>query len=116
MGMRVGDGIWLRLVDVGATFTGRSYGRDATAVLYIQDHFCPWNAGRWKLGDGTVERSDEQPDVCCDVNVLASVFLGGFTFAQLAAAGHAHELQPGGLTRADALFRTDRAPWCPEIF
>ena len=40
----------------------------------------------------------------------------GFTFAQLAAAGRAHELRAGGLARADALFRTDRAPWCPEIF
>jgi hypothetical protein len=26
------------------------------------------------------------------------------------------ELHDGALTRADALFRTDVAPWCPEIF
>jgi predicted acetyltransferase len=116
MGMRVGDGIWLRLVDVGTALTARSFRDGATVVLDVQDDFCAWNAGRWKVGDGQVERSDEEPDVRCDVSVLGSVFLGGFTFLQLAAAGRVHELQPGGLARADARFRTDRAPWCPEIF
>jgi hypothetical protein len=42
--------------------------------------------------------------------------LGGFTFAELARAGRAEEGVRGGLARADALFRVDRAPWCPEIF
>jgi hypothetical protein len=26
------------------------------------------------------------------------------------------ELVPGALARADTLFGSDRAPWCPEIF
>jgi hypothetical protein len=26
------------------------------------------------------------------------------------------ELRDGAISRADAVFRTDRAPWCPEIF
>jgi hypothetical protein len=26
------------------------------------------------------------------------------------------ELRDGGLDRADAMFRTSRHPWCPEIF
>jgi len=26
------------------------------------------------------------------------------------------ERTPGGIERADALFRTDRAPWCPRVF
>jgi hypothetical protein len=26
------------------------------------------------------------------------------------------ELRLGAITRADALFHSDRAPWCPEIF
>jgi len=25
-------------------------------------------------------------------------------------------LRAGGIARADALFRADRHPWCPEIF
>ena len=26
------------------------------------------------------------------------------------------DVTPGALARADAAFRSDRAPWCPEIF
>jgi predicted acetyltransferase len=47
---------------------------------------------------------------------LASVYLGGFTLAQLAGAGRVEELSEGAVRAADALFRSDRAPWCPEIF
>jgi hypothetical protein len=51
-----------------------------------------------------------------DVQGLGMTMLGGFTFAQLARGGRAEEAARGGLARADALFRADRAPWCPEIF
>jgi hypothetical protein len=47
---------------------------------------------------------------------VGSVYLGGFTWAQQARALRVEELRPGALGHADALFRTDRAPWCPEIF
>jgi hypothetical protein len=48
--------------------------------------------------------------------MLGSVYLGGFTFADLDRAGRVEVLRDGALARADALFRTDRHPWCPEIF
>ena len=37
-------------------------------------------------------------------------------FKQLAAAGRARELRPGGLARATARFATPITPWCPEGF
>ncbi len=116
MRFRVGDALWVRLVDVGAALSGRSYVVDGTVVIEVADHFCPWNEGRWKLEAGEAARAEEEPDLRCEVGALGSVYLGGFTFGQLARAGRAEELRPGGLERADALFRADRAPWCPEIF
>jgi phosphoribosylformylglycinamidine (FGAM) synthase-like amidotransferase family enzyme len=50
------------------------------------------------------------------VDALGSVYLGGFSFADLLRAGRVEEVTPGAVERADALFRTDRKPWCPEIF
>jgi hypothetical protein len=50
------------------------------------------------------------------VEALGSVYLGGFTFADLVRAGRVHEAREGAVACADALFRTDRKPWCPEIF
>jgi predicted acetyltransferase len=116
MRFRVGDALWVRLVDVGAALSDRSYAVDGKVVIEVADHICPWNEGRWKLEAGEAARTDEEPDLRCEVGALGSVYLGGFTFAQLARAGRVEELRLGGLERADALFGADRAPWCPEIF
>ena len=51
-----------------------------------------------------------------NVTSLGSAYLGGFRFGELARACRLKELADGAIARADALFRTDRYPWCPEIF
>jgi len=51
-----------------------------------------------------------------EIDALGSVYLGGFTFAELARGGRVVELTERGAARADALFPRERAPWCPEIF
>jgi predicted acetyltransferase len=68
------------------------------------------------VGEDGASRTDEPAELRLDVTALGSVYLGGFTFAQLARAGRVEEVEEGGLERADELFRTDVAPWCPEIF
>ncbi len=113
MRFRVGDGLWLRLVDVGAALAGRSYAGDGELVLEVSDTFCPWNEARFAL-DGSKTRAD--PDLRLPAASLASAFLGGFTFADLLRAGRLEEVSEGAVARADALFRTDVKPWCPEIF
>jgi predicted acetyltransferase len=114
MGFRVLDGLWLRLVDVEAALAARSYAPGERVVLDVPDAFCPWNEGRYELPGGS--RTDAEPDLRVDVRTLGSVYLGGFTFAELARALRIEELTPGAIARADTLFRADRAPWCPEIF
>jgi predicted acetyltransferase len=116
MRFTVGDALWVRLVDVGAALSARGYAGDGAVVLEVGDAFCPWNAGRWRLEGGTAERTEAEPELRLDVTALGSVYLGGFTFAQLARGLGVEELRPGAIERADALFRSDRAPWCPEIF
>ncbi len=111
-----GDGLWVRLLDVGAALSARSYADDGRIVFDVRDGFCPWNEGRWVLTGGRAERTDADPDLRLDVADLATPYLGGFTFAQLARALRVEELTAGAIARADALFRSDRAPWCPEIF
>jgi hypothetical protein len=50
------------------------------------------------------------------VSALASAYLGGFSWARLAAALRVNELVPDAAARADAVFGHGPAPWCPEIF
>jgi predicted acetyltransferase len=116
MRLRIGDGLWLRLVDVGAALSARSYAADGAIVFDVLDEFCPWNAGRWRLSRGRARRTTAAAHLRLDVTALGSVYLGGFTFAQLVRGGRVEELRRGAAARADAMFATARAPWCPEIF
>jgi predicted acetyltransferase len=114
--MRVQDGLWVRPVDVGATLNGRTY-RDGRATLEIvSDPLFEDNVGCWTIADGRARRSSRRPDVRVDVQALGSVYLGGFTFAELARGGRIEEVARGGIARADAVFDTHTQPWCPEIF
>jgi predicted acetyltransferase len=110
------DGLWVRLVDVGAALSGRTYAGDGPLVLDVRDVFCPWNEGRWRLEGGKAARTDDGADIALDISDLGSVYLGGFTFRDLQRAGRLEELTEDAVYLADATFRTEGLPWCPEIF
>jgi predicted acetyltransferase len=116
LGLEVDAGLWVRLVDVGASLSARRYRSDSRVTFELQDSFCPWNAGTWTVAEGVAKRSSRRPDLRLDVQSLGAVYLGGFSFAQLSRAGLVEEASRGGLARADALFASDRTPWCPENF
>jgi predicted acetyltransferase len=120
LNMTSGDALWLRVVDVAGALAARRYRTDGRLVVELTDEFMPHNAGRWALdvahGAATVEPATGEADIACDVTDLAAAYLGAFTFRQLADAARARELVEGGVERADLLFRTDRAPWCPRVF
>src|SRR5213079_268740 len=48
----VREGLWVRLIDVGAALSARGYATDDSIVIEVTDEFCPWNAGRWRVGRG----------------------------------------------------------------
>lgn len=110
------DGLWVRLVDVEAALNARAYKPGEPVVIEVEDEFCPWNAGRYRVGPEGAERTEADAELRLPVQSLGSVYLGGFGFGDLARAGRVEELADGALDRADGLFRADRYPWCPEIF
>jgi predicted acetyltransferase len=114
------DGLWLRIVTVEDALEARSYGHEGAVVFGLKDPLCPWNEGRWRLDAGpsgaTVRAVSESPDLVLDVRELGSAYLGGVSFRRMLRAGRIEEVTEGAATRADSLFATDRAPWCPEIF
>jgi len=116
LGLRLWDGLWLRLVDVERALSLRRYPTDMSLVVEISDAFCPWNAGRYRIRDGAVERTRAAPELSLDVQTLGSLYLGGFSPSALALAGRIQEHAPGALARADVLLHGARAPWCPEQF
>jgi predicted acetyltransferase len=116
LGFSLRDGVWVRLIDVGAALAARSYRREGSVVIEVADEFCPWNGGRWRISCDGVERTDDVPALRCDVAALGSVYLGGFTWTRLACALRVQELTSGAAADADMIFQTQSAPWCPENF
>lgn len=118
--MRLGDGLWLRLLDVPGALATRTYPVDGELVLEVNDDVMPEVGGRWRMavrqGRAEATPTDQPADLAVDIRDLGAVYLGGFSFSQLARSGRGTELAPGALRRADAMFATDRAPWCPHVF
>jgi predicted acetyltransferase len=113
---RLGDGLWVRVVDVEAALASRTYGSDEPLTFQLADAFCEWNEGTWRLADGTAARTDEAPMLRLDAEVLGSVYLGGISFAELRQASRVEEVEDGAIALADRLFASPLHPWCPEIF
>jgi predicted acetyltransferase len=118
--LRIGDGLWLRILDVESALSARSYAEDGELVLELADSAFPENAGLWRLqvrdGGVAVERATGEATLRLDVRALASTYLGAFSFAELQAARLVEELADGGVATADGLFRTPHEPWCLEVF
>ncbi|MFF0157690.1 GNAT family N-acetyltransferase [Streptomyces sp. NPDC005263] len=119
-GLRVRDSLFVRLVDVGAALEARTYQAPVDVVFEVEDDFCPWNAGRWRLvGDAkgsSCARTTDPADLALSVRELGAAYLGGVSLASLAAAGRVRELRRGALTEAAVAFGSPVAPWLPHGF
>jgi predicted acetyltransferase len=120
LALTVGDGLWLRILDLRAALGARTYAGSGTLVLDVADPLIDSNAGRWQLtvedGAPTVTRTTAEPDLQLDVATLAAAYLGGFRFGDLARVGRVAECQAGSLQTADLLFTPNRSPWCSTAF
>lgn len=112
--------LWLRLVDVAAALTGRSWAAPVELVLDLTDVRLPANAGRFRLKAGphgaSYEPSDAAPDLTLDVRELAACYLGGTRAVELAAAGLVREHAPGAAAALDAALRTGALPHTADDF
>ncbi|MGW7098527.1 GNAT family N-acetyltransferase [Streptomyces sp. NPDC054838] len=112
--------LWLRLVDVRAALTARSWAAPVEVVLELADVRLPANAGRFRLKAGpqgaTFERAGAEPDLALDVRELAAVYLGGTRVTELVAAGLVREPTPGAAAALDAALRTPLLPHTADEF
>lgn len=117
---RLLDTLWIRVLDVPAALTARTYPTSTSLAVRVHDAFCPWVAGTYLLevrhGQARCAPTGEDAELAVDAAALGAVYLGGTRPSQLARAGRVTELAPGALARADDLFATAPAPWCPFVF
>ncbi|MFJ5027428.1 GNAT family N-acetyltransferase [Streptomyces sp. NPDC088560] len=117
---RLRDSGHVRLVDVAAALSARTYQTPLDVVFEVEDAFCPWNAGRVRLtGDpkgASCERTTDAADLALSVRELGAAYLGGVSLLSLARAGRVQELRPGALTEASVAFGSPVPPWLPHGF
>jgi predicted acetyltransferase len=112
-----GDHLWLRLIDVPAALSARTYASGDRLVLeVIDDDLGGYAAGTYVLDGGACARTTAPADLRVHQRALAATYLGGFSLTQQVAAGGVQELTPGALARADAMFATALAPWAGTDF
>ncbi|WP_424212539.1 GNAT family N-acetyltransferase [Streptomyces sp. BI20] len=121
------DGLWLRVLDVPAALSARTYAAAGTLVLTVTDA-AGIAHGTWRLevpeagGRGTCvpvapgEEEEAGAGLRLDVSELSARYLGEGSFTRAVALGRVEELRPGAAAWADLAFRTARRPWCPDMF
>ncbi len=55
------DALYVRPVEVGAALAARTYRTPVDVVLEVEDAFCPWNAGHWRLSGDARGRPANPP-------------------------------------------------------
>ncbi|MDX2632039.1 GNAT family N-acetyltransferase [Streptomyces scabiei] len=113
------DWLWVRILDVVRALEARTYAGTGTLVLEIADAG-GFAEGRYRLDAGpdgaSCVPSREDGDLVLDASDLAALWLGDESAVRLAALGRVREQRKGAASVADALLRTSRRPWCPDIF
>ncbi|MEU8644661.1 GNAT family N-acetyltransferase [Streptomyces sp. NPDC048674] len=114
------DWLWVRILDVVRALEARAYGAAGSLVLEVTDESGP-AGGRFRLhvaadGTATCAPTTEDAQLAVPVGDLATLWLGDDSAERLVALGRVRERQEGAASVADALLRTSRRPWCPDIF
>ncbi len=113
------DSLWIRLMDVTVALESRSYESDGELVIAVEDGFRPANSGTYRFsvrgGSATCARVEAPADVSCAIDVLGHLYLGGGDGLGMARAGRLQG-DARAVEQLHRMFRTDRAPWCQEIF
>lgn len=113
------DHLWLRIVDVAASLTARTYSAPLDTVLEVTDPLgCA--AGRFRvLVEGktaTIAETVDAAALTLSVNELSALYLGGVSALTLARAGRIVEHTSGAAAALDVAFRGPVAPWLSVWF
>jgi predicted acetyltransferase len=117
--VRQSDSMWVRILDVVRALEARSYATSGELVVEVHDA-AGLAGGRFALTaapDGAVcAPSAAAPQLTLDIGELGALWLGDASAVRLAALGRIVEEEAGAAAVADALLRTARRPWCPDMF
>jgi predicted acetyltransferase len=122
LGGKVGDGLWVRIVDLPRALAARRFAAPVDVVLEVTDALLEGNAGRWRVRAGaggavvSCTRADGDPDLTLDIADLAAAYLGGTRLGALHLAGRVQEHRPGAAAALSTALGWPVTPSSIEIF
>ncbi|MEV5463539.1 GNAT family N-acetyltransferase [Streptomyces sp. NPDC002788] len=113
------DWLWVRILDVERALQARTYEGEGSLVLEVTG-VDGLTGGRYRL-ETSPEGASCRPttrsaELTLGIGDLAALWLGDESAVRLTALGRVREERVGAARKADALLRTSRRPWCPDMF
>jgi predicted acetyltransferase len=109
----------VRILDVVRALEARTYEGEGALVLEVAG-VDGLTGGRYRLdaspGGASCAPTTESADLALGLGDLGALWLGDESAVRLAALGRVREERAGAARKADALLRTPRRPWCPDLF
>jgi len=117
----VGDGVWMRVVDVERALTLRPFGAAGSLTIeVVDDQVCAWNTGTYRLdtdgANATATRTTATADLRMPVNTLAGLLSGYRSARHYQRIERLEATSPATVGLADRIFRTEYAPFTPNEF
>lgn len=114
--VRLKDHVWVRILDVPAALTARTYAADLDLTVDVADATIAENSHPWRIEtrDGRATVTHAEPGSAVDLRMsiqdLSAAYLGGTTIAALAGAGLVDEVRQGATSLLSEAFRSPVAP------
>ena len=116
---QIDDEQWVRLLDVDAALTARTYGPCSTTVtIAVSDPLIEDNNDRWAISGGGARRTSDPADLIVDISTLSAAFMGSVAWRDITASG----LLPVDVGAVDArtarraVRRATRIGYCGTFF
>ncbi|MER7897285.1 GNAT family N-acetyltransferase [Streptomyces sp. NPDC096046] len=113
------DWLWVRILDIARALEARTYEGRGTLVLEIAG-VDGLTGGRYRLEaspeGASCTPTTESAELELGLGELGALWLGDESAVRLAELGRVREERAGAARKADALLRTSRRPWCPDMF
>jgi predicted acetyltransferase len=109
------DEQWLRLLDVPAALSARTYHDRAEVTVGVTDPWFPENNATYSLSGDGVTRTNGAPELVAPIAAISAAYLGGTPWVDLLAVGKVQGTLDAA-RRADDLFRQHPTPWCGSHF
>jgi predicted acetyltransferase len=112
------DEQWVRLLDVDAALSARTYGPCASTVtIAVTDPLIQSNNDRWAVSGAGAQRTSDPADIIVDIANLSTAYMGGVAWRDIAASGLLPlDVDPSVLAILDSLFAHRPTGYCGSFF